>query len=770
MSTFKEHDGDELMQSFIKSLSQPEESLMSLFWPGGDGSTLNSRRHELQLVCQSLFQKIEDLAKAYDSLNKSETPIVLSGLEELYIGTGDQQPVDAETLWGQVELLNEALHPLIKASLKNVIKAVEDQQVCLLDMGDILSDSSGKNDESSYTNEESSRQEEEESSVDEETRRIHARMERVMANVDDSDVSDDEMEQDDSYKMKGKDNDESNAKENADSEPFEDPAAEELNDGFFDIQEMEEFADEEEEYLPEEAFGTVQPEEDSDEQKKSFHQRQREGDIDSGTDEDDDEELTFKATENTMRRRKYRKDDEIEALYSLYSEVRDDDDDDDSVINMTAADFFGQPNKKYYCKWKSISHPSKETKPIDKGIDDADSWDDHDFDANGPGWSDGQSNGKKVTFADDRAEKYDKDDKESGEQNQEENDEPENPSAVSSSSHARHTEKLRRQTEQLEKELLAEKPWHMTGEIKSTSRPVNSLLEGTPEFEVATKMAPLITVEHTANLEEVIKRRILDEDWDDVIPRELPDVAWNMKRGELPEVSQEKSKLGLGELYEREYLKKALGYDVDAAEKETEEEKARNEMKALFANLCSKLDALSNYHFAPRPVAQEAEVRAVTTPAIAMEEVLPLHVSDARGVAPGEVYGSKKGRDGILRGDSELDQAERRRLRGAKKAARRKARKEKLADEKLLSKLQPGLGLNNPYEKRKMREELSMARSKGRVTVGKRDSAADYGASGKFFKRMQEEVEQSVHPDRDSAKKRKRSHDGSSRKSSAFKL
>ena len=97
------------------------------------------------------------------------------------------------------------------------------------------------------------------------------------------------------------------------------------------------------------------------------------------------------------------------------------------------------------------------------------------------------------------------------------------------------------------KEMLAEKPWQMTGESSATARPVNSLLEATPEFEVVNKMAPVITVQHTENLEDVIKRRILNEDWDDVIPRELPDVGWHKQRGELPEVSQEKSKLGLGE-------------------------------------------------------------------------------------------------------------------------------------------------------------------------------------------------------------------------------
>jgi U3 small nucleolar RNA-associated protein MPP10 len=43
----------------------------------------------------------------------------------------------------------------------------------------------------------------------------------------------------------------------------------------------------------------------------------------------------------------------------------------------------------------------------------------------------------------------------------------------------------------------------------------------------------------------------------------------------------------LGELYEREYLKKTAGYDRDAHEKQTEEDAAKDEMKRLFANLCS---------------------------------------------------------------------------------------------------------------------------------------------------------------------------------------
>merc|ERR1712032_485848 len=94
----------------------------------------------------------------------------------------------------------------------------------------------------------------------------------------------------------------------------------------------------------------------------------------------------------------------------------------------------------------------------------------------------------------------------------------------------------------------------------------------------------------------------------------------------------------------------------------------------------------------------------------------------------------------------EMDQKARKAARNAKKQARRKARKQKRADEKLISKLQPGLGLNNPYEKRKLREELQMARAAGKVVDGQGgcEATAEYQTSAKFFMKMQDHVEDLV--------------------------
>ena len=637
------------VSGFLALLARPEDSLVAvLFGKSERGSETCAETQLLRQVCQTLFTQIEDLGKIQQRIVSKTSGGDLSGLDQLYLGEHGE-PVDVETLWGQVDLQNQSLQTLLKQSLKRLTKNVE--EVKLLDMGEVMSDDEYQDDErDSSTNEnedcESNDEEDDDDEDDDEAKRIRQRMERAMADMDEDEDDEDEDGEDRLISSR-------TVNYQKDEESLEDPAAEELNDGFFDIQEMEEFADEEEEYLPDEAYGTVQTVESGDEPKKSFHQKQRDGDFDTDDDEkesgddDDDDALAFRQTEPSVRRKKYREDDEIDALYGLYSTPADDD--EDSVVNMTAADLFGKPNKKYFEKWKNSGKNSKPTLGQGFNDDDVDSWEGHDFADEGEDWRD-QTDGKKDSDDDDE-------DDEENDEDQDDDDEEE-PAVVRSikGDDSKPKSKLARQTEEIEQEMLAEKPWQMTGESKSSTRPVNSLLDSTPEFEVATKMAPIITVEHTANIEEMIKRRILAEDWDDVVPRELPDVAWNKKRGELPEVSQEKSKLGLGELYEREYLKKAVGYDVDAVEKETEDEKAKSEMKALFAGLCSRLDALSNYHFAPRPISDEAEVRTVTKPAIAMEEVLPLHVSNARGVAPEEVYGAKQGRDAVLRGETELDQ------------------------------------------------------------------------------------------------------------------
>ena len=756
----------------VEILTKPEKRILPLLYSnatnedGEDDAEKNLEKKktltELLDISKTLFADIENLGKQYQKLHEKakqspeqqgETePVsstILSGLLELYVPK-KVDPTDAdlpETLFGQVDLQTSALAKLAKKATKRLDKNGEN--ICVLDMGVVDSEDENSDDQDASDDEsndqiadgddhgEDDEDDDGEDDEDKEAKRIRLRMERAMEDMEDESEASEEEEESAKKQVEEK-------KE----EELYDPVAEDLKDGFFDLNEMEEFADEEEDYLPAEAFGQPTDEEGKktkdNTNKKSFHQRQREGLNDNSDSEDSDDmdmEDIYEEVKD-VKRKKYRDQDDIDALYNLYQETNvdeSDDDDEDDLVNMTAADFFGGPKKQYIARYKKNHPPAKKsTAPKD---DDDDSWGEYDFEKETQEeWGGDHDDGDNVSEEEDD----DDDDDEMEDMKDPSMAGLEKGETTDGKKLTKEEEKLRQQTDELEMELIDEKPWQMRGETKSTSRPVNSLLEGTPEFEMASKQAQQITVEHTIDLEGAIKSRILAEDWDDVVPRELPDVGWNKKRGETPEVSQEKSKLGLGELYEREYLKKAVGFDKDAAEKQTEEDKAKEEMKQLFANLCSKLDALSNYHFAPRPIADEAEARPVTVPAIAMEEVLPLHVSDARGVAPEEVFATKRGREGILRADAEMDQQDRKRLRNSKKAARRKARKAKEADEKLISRLQPGLGLNNPYEKRKAREELSLARARGRVTTGEQEMDTKFGSSGTFFKRLQAEAQQTI--------------------------
>lgn len=282
-----------------------------------------------------------------------------------------------------------------------------------------------------------------------------------------------------------------------------------------------------------------------------------------------------------------------------------------------------------------------------------------------------------------------------------------------------------------------QRPWELRGEVKASDRPENSLLEAVVDVERARRPEPLeAPAETSQSLEEMIKQRILEERFDDVVPQEAggEEALLNRRdRGqELPEVSQEKSKEGLGEVYEKEYMRLTLGVEGESAEA-----KEKTEMATLFRKLCTKLDALSNFHFTPKAVKVDVSVRA-NVPAIAMEEVLPLAVSAGDTQAPEEVHEKKSGRAGVLRDSAELAQEERKRIRQGKKAARRKARRQKQTEEKLVARLNPGLG--NKYAREKVRAEI---RESGKVVQGTREgkgTAAAYSTSSKFFSALQDEV------------------------------
>ncbi|XP_024007543.1 U3 small nucleolar ribonucleoprotein protein MPP10 isoform X2 [Eutrema salsugineum] len=223
------------------------------------------------------------------------------------------------------------------------------------------------------------------------------------------------------------------------------------------------------------------------------------------------------------------------------------------------------------------------------------------------------------------------------------------------STHEKEQLKLQSKIEQMEKANLDPKHWTMQGEITATKRPTNSALEVDLDFEHNARPAPVITEEVTASLEDLIKSRIIEARFDDV--QRAPSLPTNSKR-EVKELDDNKSKKGLAAVYEDEYVQKANPAFAPA----TFSDELKKEASVLFKKLCLKLDALSHFHFTPKPVIEEMSIQT-NVPAIAMEEVAPVAVSDAAMLAPEEIFSGK----GNIKDESELTQDERKRRRAKKK-------------------------------------------------------------------------------------------------------
>lgn len=315
------------------------------------------------------------------------------------------------------------------------------------------------------------------------------------------------------------------------------------------------------------------------------------------------------------------------------------------------------------------------------------------------------------------------------------------------SSFEKRQEKMNEKIASLEKELLDKKPWQLQGEVTAQKRPENSLLEETLHFDHAVRMAPVITEETTLHLEDIIKQRIRDRAWDDVERKEKPkEDAYEYKKRLT--LDHEKSKLSLAEIYEQEYIK------LNQQKAEEEDNPEHVEIQKMMDSLFLKLDALSNFHFIPKPPVPEIKVVS-NLPAITMEEVAPVSVSDAALLAPEEI--KEKNKAGDLKTAAEKTATDKKRERRKKKYQKRLKIKEKEKRRKLLEKSNPD---HSKSSRAAASEKLKQLTKTGKVSLLK-DERKDkpLKSSQAFFSKLQDQVKMQINDAKQPGKIKKKKQD-----------
>jgi len=220
------------------------------------------------------------------------------------------------------------------------------------------------------------------------------------------------------------------------------------------------------------------------------------------------------------------------------------------------------------------------------------------------------------------------------------------------SNHERRQAKLAEEIRRLEAANVAKREWTLAGEARAADRPINSLLEEDLDFERAGKPVPVITNEVSEDIEALIKRRILAKEFDEIIRRRPESLATGsgVRRGRF-ELDDTKPQQSLAEMYEAEHLQ-AVDPDGFVDKRNEKLKKEHAEIEVLWKDISTKLDALSNWHFKPKP--QQPSITVVAdVPTIGMEDARPSVGGNVGGnsmLAPQEVYkaGEEKSKEDIV--------------------------------------------------------------------------------------------------------------------------
>uniref|UniRef100_A0A1B6E782 U3 small nucleolar ribonucleoprotein protein MPP10 n=2 Tax=Clastoptera arizonana TaxID=38151 RepID=A0A1B6E782_9HEMI len=317
-------------------------------------------------------------------------------------------------------------------------------------------------------------------------------------------------------------------------------------------------------------------------------------------------------------------------------------------------------------------------------------------------------------------------------------------------------ERLKKMINKLEEEAISEKPWQLKGEVTGGIRPQNSLLEELVDFDISARPAPVITEETTLRLEDIILRRIKDKSWDDV-ERKFKPVESPAEFKKKLVLDQEKSKFSLAEIYEQEFIKqrdatKQVNGDTEVQEVEPP---LHNEVRAMMTSLFNKLDALSNYHYTPRPAVPELKIIS-NERAITMEEVAPIITNEASLLAPEEIQGKKKG--GLI-GKDERTKTDKKRARRLKKKHQRL--KQNFQLKKIANKFNIKNGKN---DKAAIKNRFKIVLNESNVSEMEHKTHKSIRSSTAFFQNLQNEITSSIKKKTQPVKKKNNSLQMSAKK------
>jgi U3 small nucleolar RNA-associated protein MPP10 len=165
----------------------------------------------------------------------------------------------------------------------------------------------------------------------------------------------------------------------------------------------------------------------------------------------------------------------------------------------------------------------------------------------------------------------------------------------------------------------------------------------------------------------------------------------------------------------------------------------KEEIKELFNIISKQLDALSHFHYTPKPVVNDMNIISIKNnnndmKSILIENINPTNESDANALAPEDIYKKKKGRKAALKSDAEYDRDDKKRLRSATKAKNRKEKKQKNIDDTMKAKAD-----STSKEARKLESKAidDIMKTDKRIIQGKHSDSTSYNNSTSFFTKVQ---------------------------------